>query len=204
MVDDLLMRSIALMAIILLSPLLLILSLAILICSGWPIVFKQKRVGLKGEAFEIYKFRTMINGAEDQKDSYQKLNEVDGPVFKINNDPRFTKIGGFLCHSGLDELLQLFNVVKGEMSIVGPRPFPMGEESKIENKYKVREMVKPGIISPWVLNGYHKMGFSKWMESDVEYVKNKTFSGDLVILIGGIVMLMKLVGREIFSVFWHK
>jgi len=146
----------------------------------------------------------MVNGAEGQRDSYQKLNEVDGPVFKINNDPRFTKIGGFLCHSGLDELLQLFNVVKGEMSIVGPRPFPMSEESKIENKYKVREMVKPGIVSPWVLNGYHKMGFTKWMESDVEYVENKCLKGDLVILIGGGVMLMKLATREIFSVFWHK
>lgn len=146
----------------------------------------------------------MINGAEDQKGSYQELNEVDGPVFKINNDPRFTKIGGFLCHSGLDELLQLFNVVKGEMSLVGPRPFPVSEESKIEKKYKVREMVKPGIVSPWVLNGYHKMGFSKWMESDVEYVNNKSLKGDLVILIRGIVMLMRLAGKEIFSGFWMK
>ena len=119
-------------------------------------------------------------------------------MFKIKNDPRLTGIGKFLSHSGLDELPQLVNVVRGEMELVGPRPLPIEESKKIDKKYlSVRESVKPGIISLWVLGGYHKISFEEWMKSDMKYIKNKTGWGDAVIVIRGVGMLLKLVMVEI-------
>ena len=135
--------------------------------------------------------------ADKNKKRCEYLNEADGPVFKIRNDPRLTGIGRFLSHSGLDELPQLINVVKGEMEIVGPRPLPVEESKKILRKYlSVRESVKPGIISLWVLGGYHRVSFEEWMKSDVEYVKHKSDWGDGVIVIRGVGMLLKLVMVE--------
>jgi lipopolysaccharide/colanic/teichoic acid biosynthesis glycosyltransferase len=139
-------------------------------------------------------------GAEKERSKYNNMNEVDGPVFKIRNDPRFTLIGAFLCHSGLDELPQLFNVVLGDMSLVGPRPFPVYEANKIEAKFKTREKVRPGIISPWVLNGCHKMGFNNWMKSDCDYVNKKSLVYDLFLLRRGMGLLVKLVLGETFKV----
>ena len=179
--------------VILLLPVYVFLSLLIFLSSGWPVFFVQKRVGKDGLVFQIYKFRTMINGAEKKQIGLKKVNEADGPVFKIRNDPRYTKIGKFLSHSGLDELPQLFNVLKGEMNFIGPRPLPVEEEKKINKKYrKKRSSVKPGILSPWVLNGYHKLPFNEWMKSDLDYVKNESFIYDMKIVGKSAIFLIKL------------
>jgi lipopolysaccharide/colanic/teichoic acid biosynthesis glycosyltransferase len=168
--------------ILVLSPVYLVLSLLIFCFSGSPVFYKQYRTGLNGKKFKIYKFRTMVDNAEDDQQRLNYLNEADGPVFKIRNDPRLTGIGKFLSHSGLDELPQIFNVLKGDMCLVGPRPLPVDEAKKIKVKYRIkRESVKPGMLSPWILNGYHRLSFDDWMESDISYIENKSFPYDLKI-----------------------
>jgi len=168
--------------IIVLLPVYLILSLLVFCLSGFPIFFVQDRVGLNGKKFKLYKFRTMIYDAEKYQQNLKYLNEADGPVFKIKNDPRLTNIGRFLSHSGLDELPQLFNILKGEMNLIGPRPLPILEAKKINLKYKLqRESIKPGLFSPWVLDGYHRLSFDEWMKNDIFYIKNKSFIYDLKI-----------------------
>ena len=180
---DLAQRATAGVLIVLSLPLSILLSLVIVVCSGWPLFFVQKRVGKNGRIFNMYKFRTMVVGAEDLRESYQKLNEASGPVFKIKNDPRFVGIGKFLCHSGLDELPQLINIFWGEMNFIGPRPLPVYEADKIAKKYiMVRQSVKPGIVSTWVLDGHHKMSFESWMEEDIKYIQNRSLFSDLILL----------------------
>jgi len=187
----------ALILLIVLWPILLIIGLLVWLFSGWPVLYFQKRSGLKGREFWIIKFRTMRVDADKNKKKCEYLNEADGPVFKIRNDPRLTGVGKFLSHSGLDELPQLVNILMGEMELVGPRPLPVEESTKISIKYlSVRESVKPGIISLWVLGGYHKISFAEWMKSDMKYIKNKTGWGDVVIVIRGVGMLLKLVMVE--------
>lgn len=143
------------------------------------ILFKQKRLRKDKKVFEMYKFRTMVEGAEKLKKKYAHLNEVNGPVFKIRNDPRYTKIGKFLSHTGLDELPQLINVFKGEMALVGPRPLPVDEAKRVPKKYERRFSVLPGMTSSWIIKGAHKLTFKEWMDLDLEYVKNKSFFYDL-------------------------
>lgn len=179
------------------SPILVVLSFLILFFSGWPIIYVQERVGKGGKTFKMYKFRTMRVGAEKEQGKYRSLNEADGPVFKIKNDPRLTKIGKVLCRSGLDELPQLFNIVKGEMALVGPRPLPINEAGMIDKKYRLRESVLPGIISVWVVNGHHQMRFEDWMKSDVEYAKNKNLKSDAMLIMKGAALLLKLTFREV-------
>lgn len=184
--------------IILLSPLFLFLSLLVLVFSGWPIFFVQKRTGKNGKVFKMYKFRTMRKGSEKERKRYLNLNEADEPVFKIRNDPRFTKAGKFLSHTGLDELPQLLNVLKGEMAIVGPRPLPVDEEKKIDFKYKkARRSVLPGIISSWVLSGYHLMSFDNWMRLDLEYIRKKSFWNDVLLLFRVLPLIVRLILKEI-------
>ncbi len=134
----------------------------------------------------------MYQGAERDRKKYLELNEADGPVFKIKNDPRFTKLGKALSKSGIDELPQIVNILKGEMAFVGPRPLPLEEEGKIPEEYRlVRRQVLPGIVSPWVFIGYHSVPFKKWMESDLEYVKNKSLFLDLFYLLKGFLFFLK-------------
>jgi len=170
--------------IIVLLPVYLVLSLLIFCLSGSPIFFVQDRVGLNGKKFKIFKFRTMISNAEKYQQKLSYLNEADDPVFKIKNDPRLTGIGKFLSHSGLDELPQFFNILKGEMNLIGPRPLPVSEANKIDVKYKTqRESVKPGLLSPWILDGYHRLSFDEWMKNDIFYIKNKSFVYDFKIFL---------------------
>lgn len=137
----------------------------------------------------------MVVDAENLKSKIQNLNEADGPVFKIRNDPRYTKFGYFLAHSGLDELLQLINIVKGEMAFIGPRPLPVEEAKKVPKKYERRFSVLPGISSLWVVEGTNHRDFNKWMMLDLEYVKKKSFWYDIKITIKTINLLAHLINN---------
>jgi lipopolysaccharide/colanic/teichoic acid biosynthesis glycosyltransferase len=150
--------------------------------TGSPVFFIQTRVGKRGKLFKIIKFRTMVKNAEKLKSRYNNLNEADGPVFKIKNDPRFTRIGKMLSKIGLDELPQFINVIEGDMSIVGPRPLPVSEAKKLTREQRIRELVKPGITSSWVTSGSHKMPFKRWMKLDADYVKDATILTDISII----------------------
>lgn len=140
----------------------------------------------------------MVRGAERDQQKLKYLNEADGPVFKIRNDPRLTGVGKFLSHSGLDELPQIFNILKGDMNLIGPRPLPVLEAKKIKKEFRVkRESIKPGVLSPWILNGYHRLSFDNWMESDVMYVDDKSFFFDLKIFLKSFLFLAKLFLKTI-------
>lgn len=141
----------------------------------------------------------MIDGADKLQVRYQKENEADGPVFKIRNDPRYTKIGKFLSHSALDELPQLINVIKGEMAFVGPRPLPQEEAKQVPKRYGIRFSVLPGMTSSWVVQGSHRLTFTQWMELDCEYVRHNSPYQDSVILI----QTASLVLREILTKSLH-
>lgn len=192
-------RVLALIILILLSPLLLILFFIVKLTSKGPFIFKQKRWGRGKKPIYIYKIRTMVVGAENLKSKIQNLNEADGPVFKIHNDPRYTEFGHFLAHSGLDELLQLINIVRGEMAFIGPRPLPVEEAKKVPKKYERRFFVLPGLSSLWVIKGTDHKNFNKWMELDLEYVNNKSFWYDFVITIKTIWLLAKLTLKSIIK-----
>ncbi len=176
----------------------LVISVCILLTSGFPILFLQKRTGKNGKTFILYKFRTMIVGSEHEQQRYTRLNEADGPVFKIRNDPRFTSIGRFLGHTGLDEFPQLINILKGDMALFGPRPLPIHEAKNLLPWQRERQSIKPGILSPWVLDGYHKKRFNDWMRSDLAYVKNKSFVYDLKLFVRSIIFMIRLVMAELW------
>lgn len=162
------------LGLIILSPFFILIAILIKIDNPeGPIIFKQERVGLNGKVFVLYKFRSMIPEAEQLKASLKNLNEMSGPVFKIKNDPRVTKIGRFLRKTSIDELPQLINVLKGEMSLIGPRPLPVEEMSKVEpHIYSKRSSVKPGITCIWQISGRNNIDFDKWMEMDLQYIDN--------------------------------
>jgi lipopolysaccharide/colanic/teichoic acid biosynthesis glycosyltransferase len=187
-----------LLLVLVLSPLCGVIALAILLDSGLPVIFRQKRTGRGNRPFIIYKFRTMRHKAEEKQKEVVLLNEADGPAFKIRDDPRFTRVGKFLAHTGLDELPQLFNVLRGDMAIIGPRPLPVAEARKLKHWQRARHGIKPGIISSWVLDGYHKQSFDAWMKSDIAYIQKKSFLYDLRLAGRTLVFLTRLFFREIF------
>ena len=177
-------RGIALVGLVGLLPVIGIIAYLIKREDGGPILFKQERWGKNRKSFVMWKFRTMKVGAEKEKKELLELNEAEGPVFKIRNDPRFTKIGRWLSHRGLDELPQLWNVVRGEMALVGPRPLPIEEAKKVPKKYWRRYEVLPGMTSWWIVRGSHyQLSFKEWMESDVKYVETKSWWEDVKIII---------------------
>ena len=194
-------RMVGVILLIVLSPGLVIIGLLVWVLSRRPIFFKQRRIGLKGKVFWLYKFRTMYVGAEADREEYKEINEADGPVFKIKNDPRFTKIGKFLSHSGIDELPQLINIWRGEMALIGPRPLPIYEEEKIKEKYrKKRRSILPGIISVWVLKGSHEnFTFEDWMKMDVDYVDKKSMFYDSLLFLKSIKFVTVLFLKAILS-----
>jgi lipopolysaccharide/colanic/teichoic acid biosynthesis glycosyltransferase len=183
--------TLSLAGLIILFPLYLIVSLTIVVFSGFPVFFVQKRIGLNGIKFGIIKFRTMQKNASKNRYKYANMNQADGPVFKIFNDPRFTTVGKILSRYGLDELPQLINVIKNDLSLVGPRPLPVYEANKLSATQKVRELVKPGITSLWVINGSHTLSFKKWMELDKEYLRNASLLGDIKIIVKTLIVLLK-------------
>jgi len=175
-------KIIALVLLALISPLLIVIMLLLLFTTSCSPIFSQLRLGKDKKPFMIYKFRTMIKGADGLQSKYTVQNEADGPVFKIRDDPRYTKVGRFLAHSGLDELPQLVNIIKGEMAFVGPRPLPINEALKVPAKYALRFSTLPGLTSLWVVQGSHSLSFKRWMELDMEYIENRSIAVDIQII----------------------
>ena len=174
---------VSLTMLILLSPLFLIVALWIRFDSKGPVFFAQERIGLNKRRFRIYKFRTMVTGAEKMQSRLEELNEVSGPVFKIKDDPRITGVGKVLRRASIDELPQLFNVLMGGMSLVGPRPLPVRDYQGLErNWHRRRFSVRPGITCLWQVNGRSSVHFEKWMELDMQYIDHWSLWLDLKIL----------------------
>ncbi|MDY3959059.1 sugar transferase [Romboutsia timonensis] len=173
----------SLCGIILLSPLFLI--VAILIKLEDPkgkVFFAQERNGRYPKTFKMYKFRSMVHNAEDLLKDLMDRNEQTGPVFKINDDPRITKVGKFIRKTSIDELPQLFNVLKGDMSLVGPRP-PIPHEVDQYNSYQMQRLaVKPGLTCIWQVSGRNNIGFDEWVEMDIEYIKTRNLWLDIKLI----------------------
>jgi exopolysaccharide biosynthesis polyprenyl glycosylphosphotransferase len=167
-----------------LSPVLLLTALLIKLTSPGPVMFVQKRLGVSKRHFGIYKFRTMVVDAEKRMKAIEHLNEVSGPVFKIKNDPRITPLGKFLRKTSIDELPQLLNVFKGDMSLVGPRPLPIRDyEGFSEDWQRRRFSVRPGITCLWQIGGRSSISFERWMELDLQYIDKWSLWLDLEILL---------------------
>lgn len=171
-------------SLIVLSPLFLIVMLAVSICdSGGKPIFVQERCGENGKVFKLYKFRTMCIDAESKKRDLMSQNEMDGPVFKIKDDPRITKIGKILRATNIDELPQLLNILKGEMSFVGPRPALPCEVEQYSAADKERLLVPPGLTCYWqVSRNRNDLSFSDWMELDRKYIKDRNFLLDIILI----------------------
>src|SRR6202045_671475 len=173
-------------------PLLLITAVLIKLTSAGPVFFIQKRVGLNKRVIKVWKFRTMVANAAQRQQALEHLNEVTGPVFKIMNDPRVTRLGKFLRKTSVDELPQLFNVLKGDMSLVGPRPLPVRDyEGFSEDWHRRRFSVRPGITCLWQVNGRTSIAFDQWMELDMQYIDRWSLWLDLKILAKTIPALLK-------------
>ena len=175
----------AFVLLLLLLPLFLIVAAVIKFAMPGPVFFRQQRSGMSGSPFTLYKFRTMVTNAEQFKHELEAMNEMTGPVFKLTNDPRVTPLGRFLRKYSLDELPQLFNVLRGEMSLVGPRPLPVDEVKRFDNlAHRRRLSVKPGLTCLWQVSGRNKISdFKEWVRLDLEYIDNWSLWLDLKILI---------------------
>ncbi len=172
----------SLLGLALFSPLFLALAVLIRLDSRGSVLFKQMRVGKDGREFPFYKFRSMVENAEDMKQHLMHLNELEGPVFKISDDPRVTAIGRFLRRTSLDELPQLINVLRGHMSLVGPRPPLPCEVENYEGWQMERLSVVPGITCLWQISGRNHIGFTEWMRLDIEYIRRQSLGLDIRIL----------------------
>ena len=188
----------ALVLLLLLSPVLAILALLIKISTPGPIFFKQERCGLNGQPFTMLKFRSMVSGAEQLKEELRALNEMDGPVFKVTNDPRITPVGRFLRKYSLDEFPQLVNVLRGEMSLVGPRPLPVDEVQRFDDPaHRRRLSVKPGLTCLWQVSGRNNVkDFKDWVRLDLQYIDNWSIWLDLKILWQTIPVVMAGTGAK--------
>jgi exopolysaccharide biosynthesis polyprenyl glycosylphosphotransferase len=173
----------AAVGLVLFLPLFVVIAIAIKLDSAGPVFFAQDRVGLNRRRFKALKFRTMIDGAELLQRDLEPLNEAEGPVFKIQEDPRVTRLGRWLRRMSLDELPQLVNVLIGDMSLVGPRPLPVRDVSRIDVRWhKRRFSVKPGITCLWQINR-REPKFDEWIRSDMEYIDNWSLALDMKILV---------------------
>ena len=188
---------VAAIALALLSPLMLAVAVMIKLESPGPILFIQPRLGLNKRRFNIYKFRTMCKDAEQLQPDLEQLNEIDGAAFKIKDDPRITPLGKKLRQTSIDEIPQLFNVLKGDMSLVGPRPLPVRDfESFEQDVHRRRFSVKPGITCLWQISGRSNISFDKWMELDMNYIDHWSIWLDLKILMKTIPAVLARTGAE--------
>lgn len=184
----------SLLGLIILSPLFLIISLLIKMEDPkGKVFFTQKRNGINGNVFNMYKFRSMVHNAEELLTELKDRNEQSGPVFKIKDDPRITKVGRFIRKTSLDELPQLINILRGEMSIVGPRP-PIPTEVSQYTEYQMqRLLVKPGLTCYWQVGGRNEIGFDEWVELDIKYIEERNLWIDI-----------KLIFKTVFVLFGDK
>ena len=172
----------ALCGILIISPVMIVVGIWIKVDSKGPVFFAQKRVGQDGKRFLMYKFRSMCPDAEVLLDDLEEDNEMSGPMFKIKEDPRITKIGKFIRKTSIDELPQLINILKGEMSLVGPRPSLPKEVEQFTSFQKQRLVAKPGLTCYWQVGGRSDVSFEEWMEMDVEYLKDRNTLVDIVLI----------------------
>lgn len=179
--------------ILVLSPLFIIIAIIIKFTSKGPVFFSQKRVGKYGREFDMYKFRSMVVNAEELKEKLAAQNEMSGPMFKMKDDPRVTKVGKFIRKTSIDELPQLWNVLKGDMSLVGPRPSLPKEVAQFEGWMYKRLEVKPGLTCYWQVSGRNNIDFEDWMKLDVKYVEERNLFVDI-----------KLIFKTIFVLFGDK
>ena len=174
----------AVSGLLLLSPILIVAAVAIKLTSKGPVIFCQQRFGLNRRTFRMYKFRSMVVDAEQQQQAFEHLNEVRGPTFKIRDDPRVTRVGDLLRKTSVDELPQLLNVIRGDMSLVGPRPLPMRDVNRFPKAWLMcRFSVKPGLTGLWQVSGRSNTTFANWIQLDLEYIDRWTFLLDLQILV---------------------
>lgn len=178
---------------LLLSPVIAIVSCAVKFTSKGPIFFSQKRVGKNGQLFDMYKFRSMVVNAEELKEKLANQNEMSGPMFKMKDDPRVTKVGKFIRKTSLDELPQLWNVLKGDMSLVGPRPSLPKEVREFEKWMYKRLTVKPGLTCYWQVSGRNNIDFEDWMKLDISYIEDRNLWIDI-----------KLIFKTVFVLFGDK
>ena len=172
----------SLAGIICLSPIFLIVSILIKKESKGPIIFSQDRIGKDNKTFKMYKFRSMVQNAEELKEKLQEQNEMSGPMFKMKEDPRVTKIGKFIRKTSIDELPQLINVLKGDMSLVGPRPSLPKEVEQFEDWMMERLNVKPGLTCYWQVSGRNNIDFEDWMKLDIKYVRERNTLTDIKLI----------------------
>jgi lipopolysaccharide/colanic/teichoic acid biosynthesis glycosyltransferase len=184
----------ATVGLILSLPIWLVIGIAIKLDSKGPVVFVQERVGLHGRTFRFLKFRSMYSDAEERLQDLLAENEASGPVFKIRRDPRITRVGRFIRRTSLDELPQLLNILKGEMSLVGPRPALLRETESYRPSDRVRLEVKPGLTCLWQVRGRSEVDFDTWMEYDREYVGRRSLLLDLEILVRTVVVVLTCRG----------
>lgn len=176
--------------IIILSPLLIIVAIRIKLDSKGSAIFSQVRVGYKGKEFKIYKFRTMVEDAEELKKGLENKNEMTGPMFKIKDDPRITKIGKIIRKTSIDELPQLLNILRGDMSIVGPRPSLPSEVKGFNTWMLKRFEVKPGLTCYWQVSGRNNITFNDWMKLDIKYVEEKNLFIDIKLILKTALLLL--------------
>jgi exopolysaccharide biosynthesis polyprenyl glycosylphosphotransferase len=175
-------------------PLLLLTAVLVKVTSKGPVLFVQRRGGLHGRPFSMLKFRTMREGAESEREALLAVNEMDGPVFKVADDPRVTGLGRLLRRTSIDELPQLVNVLFGHMSLVGPRPLPVGETESLSGIHRRRLSVRPGITGLWQVSGRSDIKFEEWMSLDLQYVQHWSLGLDLAILLRTIPALLSRRG----------
>ncbi|HWQ91596.1 MAG TPA: sugar transferase, partial [Clostridia bacterium] len=188
----------ALVCVCMLLPLFGIVALLIKLSSPGPVFFRQQRSGLNGRPFTIYKFRTMVTNAEQLKHELAAMNEMSGPVFKVTNDPRVTPLGRFLRKFSIDELPQFFNVLRGEMSLVGPRPLPVDEVKRFNDfAHRRRLSVKPGLTCLWQISGRNNVkDFKDWVRLDLEYIDNWSIWLDFKILFRTVPVVLAGTGAK--------
>ncbi|MDB1941595.1 sugar transferase [Clostridium tertium] len=177
------------LGLVILSPILLIVAILIKLESKGPAIFSQSRIGLNGKEFKMYKFRSMVQNAEELKEKLAKQNEMSGPMFKMKNDPRVTKVGKFIRKTSIDELPQLLNILKGDMTLVGPRPSLPREVEKFESWMLKRLEVKPGLTCYWQVSGRNNIDFYEWMKLDLKYVNDMGFWLDIKLIFKTVTVL---------------
>ena len=179
--------------VLVLSPLFVVIAIIIKFTSKGPVFFSQKRVGRDGKEFKMYKFRSMVVNAEELKEKLAAQNEMSGPMFKMKDDPRVTMVGKLIRKTSIDELPQLWNVFKGDMSLVGPRPSLPKEVAQFEEWMHKRLDVKPGLTCYWQVSGRNNIDFEDWMKLDIRYVKERNLWIDI-----------KLIFKTVFVLFGDK